>query len=103
MKSLLAKFSMRRFVGLYLGEHEVSVSEVAVTPLGPVEIAARSEPCPPNDLLNVIERILQSLQGRKQRRLQIAIGIPSSRVFYGMQLLRGTSVPTASGWTCDRR
>ena len=45
MKSLLAKMSMRRFVGLYLGEHEVAVSEVAVTPLGPVEIASRTEPC----------------------------------------------------------
>jgi hypothetical protein len=88
MKSLLAKMSMRRFVGLYLGEHEVAVSEVAVTPLGPVEIASRTEPCPQNDLLNVIERMLQSLQGRKQRRLQVAIGLPNSRVFFGTRPLR---------------
>ena len=77
MKSLLAKFSMRRFIGLYLGEHEISVSEVAVTPLGAVEVVSRIEPCPPNELLNVIERILQSLQRRKQRRLQVAIGLPN--------------------------
>jgi Tfp pilus assembly protein PilN len=88
MKSLLAKMSMRRFVGLYLGEHEVSVSEVAVTPLGPVEVAVHTEPCPQNELLNVIERTLQSLQGRRQRRLQVAIGLPNSRVFFGTRPLR---------------
>ena len=91
MKSLLAKMSMRKFVGLYLGEHEVAVSEVAVTPLGPVEIVSRTEPCPPNELLNVIERVLQSLQGGKQRRLQVAIGLPNSRVFFGTRPLRGAA------------
>jgi hypothetical protein len=88
MKSLLAKMSMRRFVGLYIGEREISVSEVAVTPLGPVQVLSRTEPCPPNDLLNVIERVLQSLQPRKQRRLQVAIGLPNSRVFFGTRPLR---------------
>ncbi len=97
MKSLLAKFSMRRFVGLYLGEHEVAVSEVAVTPLGPVEIVSRTEPCPPNELLNVIERVLQSLQGRKQRRLQVAIGLPNSRVFFGTRPLRGATDTSPAG------
>ena len=40
MKSLLAKIAIRKGVGLYLGEHEVAVSKVAATPLGPVELAA---------------------------------------------------------------
>ena len=97
MKSLLAKFSMRKFVGLYLGEHEVAVSEVAITPLGPVEVVSRTEPCPPNELLNVIERILQSLQGRKQRRLQVAIGLPNSRVFFGTRPLRGAADTSPAG------
>lgn len=89
MKSLLAKISMRRFVGLYLGEHEVAISEIAVTPLGAVVVASRSEPCGQNELLSVIERILQSLQGRKQRRLQVAVGLPNSRVFFGTRPLHG--------------
>ncbi len=88
MKSLLAKMSMRRFVGLYLGEHEIAVSEVAVTPLGPVEVVSRSEPCPPNELLNVIERVLQSLRAGKRRRLQVAVGLSNSRVFFGTRPLR---------------
>jgi hypothetical protein len=95
MKSLLAKFALHKFVGLYLGEHEVCVSKVAITPLGPVEISSYTEPCPPNELLNVIERVLQSLQGRKQRRLQVAIGLPNSRVFFGTRPMRsaGDSSP----------
>ena len=60
MKSLLAKIAIHKFVGLYLGEHEISVSEVAVTPFGPVEIFSHSEPCQPNELLATIERVLQS-------------------------------------------
>jgi len=97
MKSLLAKIAIRKFVGLYLGEHEVSVSEVAVTPLGPIEINSRTEPCPPNELLNVIERVLQSLHGRKQRRLQVAIGLPNSRVFFGTRPLRSASDSSPEG------
>ena len=97
MKSLLAKISLRKFVGLYLGEHEVSASYVAVTPLGPVEIAARTEPCPPNELLSVIEHMLQSLQGRKQHRLQVAIGLPNARVFFGTRPLRGGADSSPEG------
>jgi hypothetical protein len=88
MKSLLAKLAIRKFVGLYLGEHEVSASMIAVTPLGPVQTASVTEPCPPNELLNVIERVLQSMQGGKRRRLQVAIGLPNSRVFFGTRPVR---------------
>jgi hypothetical protein len=90
MKSLLAKFAIRKFVGLYLGEHEVSACLVAATPLGPVEIASHTEPCPPNELLNVVERVLHAMQGGKQRRLQVAIGLPNSRVFFGTRPVRGS-------------
>ncbi len=90
LKSLLAKIALRRFVGLYLGEHEVSASEVAVTPLGPVEITTRTEPCPPSELINVIESILPTMKGR---RLQVGVGVPSSRVFYGTLALRGGADP----------
>jgi hypothetical protein len=96
MKSLLAKLAMRKFVGLYLGEHEVSVSVVAVTPLGPVETASISEPCQPNELLGTIERLLNSLQGTRRRRLQVAIGVPNSRLFFGTRPLRNSD-GTAEG------
>jgi hypothetical protein len=88
MKSLLAKIAIGKYVGLCLGEHDISASVVAATPLGPIEIASFTEPCPPNELLTVIDRVLQSLQGGKRRRLQIAIGLPNSRVFFGTRPLR---------------
>jgi hypothetical protein len=88
MRSLLAKIAIRKFVGLYLGEHEVSASLVAVTPLGPVEIVSHSEPCQPSDLLGTIEKVVNSLQGSRRRRLQVAIGLPNSRVFFGTRPLR---------------
>ena len=39
MKSLIAKLPMHRAIGLYLGDQEIAVSQVASTPLGFVETA----------------------------------------------------------------
>ena len=39
LKSLLSKMALRRATGVYLDEGSVSISRVAVTPLGPVEIS----------------------------------------------------------------
>ena len=61
MKSLLAKFAFRKAIGLYLGEHEVAVSKVAATPLGPVELASHCEACQPEELPGVVERLLMPL------------------------------------------
>jgi hypothetical protein len=97
MKSLLARISFRKFVGLYLGEHGVSVSEMAITPLGPVEIASRTEPCEPNEVLDVAERSLQFLQQTKRRRLQVAVGLPNPRVFFGSRPLRGGTDSSPEG------
>jgi hypothetical protein len=94
MRSLLAKIAIRKAVGLYLGEHEIAVSEVSATPLGPVETASRIEPCSPSELISVLERTLQSLPGRKGRRLSVAIGLPSARIFFGSRPLQGIADPT---------
>jgi hypothetical protein len=97
MKSLLAKIAIRKFVGLYLGEHEVTASLVAVTPLGASEIASYVEPCQPNELLATIEKVLNSLKGSRHRRLQIAIGLPNSRVFFGTRPVRSNSDASPEG------
>ena len=97
MRSLLARIAIRKFVGLYLGEHEVCASLVAVTPLGPVEIVSRTEPCQPNELLGTIEKVLNSLQGSRRRRLQIAIGLPNSRVFFGTRPVRSGADASPEG------
>ncbi len=96
MRSLLAKIAIRKGVGLYLGEHEVAVSKVAATPLGPIELASCSAPYTPEDLASVLERLLAPLLGRK-RRVPVAVGLPSSRIFFGTRLIRtgGESSPEA--------
>jgi len=85
MKALLTKIALRKAVGLCLGEHEVAVVKVAFTPLGPVVIASSSEPCTPEDVAEVIERLLVPLVGRK-RRVPVAVGLAGSRLFFGTRL-----------------
>ena len=96
MKSLLARIALHKAVGLYLGEHEVAVSKVAATPLGPVEIASSSEPCTPEDLPAVIERLVVPLLGRK-RRVPVAVGLASSRLFFGTRLATAGAAATPEG------
>jgi hypothetical protein len=87
MKSLLAKIALHKTVGLYLGEHEVSVSVVAATPLGPVETSTLSEAYTPETLPEVLGRLLVPHLGRK-RRAPVAVGLPSTRLFFGTRLIR---------------
>jgi hypothetical protein len=96
VKSLLAKLAFRKALGLYLGEHELTLTEVAATPLGPVEIASSSEPYSPEDLAVAIERLLAPLATRK-RPLPVAVGLSSSRLFFSTRLASagGTGTPEA--------
>ena len=87
MKSLLAKIAIHKAVGLYFGEHEVAVSVVAATPLGSVETFSSSEPYTPETLAEVLGRLLVPQLGRKHR-LPVAVGLPSSRLFFGTRLIR---------------
>jgi hypothetical protein len=94
VKPLLTKIALHKAIGLHLGEHEVAVSKVAATLLGPVEIASSSEPCTPDDLPAVIERLLVPLLDRK-RRTPVAVGLPSSRLFFGTRLTADGGANTA--------
>jgi hypothetical protein len=92
VKSLLAKLSRRRAIGLYIGDHEVAVSHVAGTPLGPVTLAHREEKYAPDQLSAVIERLLAPLMGRrKRRRLPVAVGLPALRVFFSTRPIKTTN------------
>jgi hypothetical protein len=96
MKSLLAKIAVHKAVGLYVGEHEVAVSKVAATPLGPVEAASSVAPCTANDWAEVAERLLGPLVGRR-RRLPVAVGLPGSRLFFSTQPVSAGNTPTPEG------
>jgi len=96
MKSLLSKIRIRRAVGLYLGEHELSIVKTASTPAGTVEIASLTESYESDALESTLERTLKPLLGRKGRA-QVGVALPCSRFFYGTRLMptSGTTTPEA--------
>ncbi len=80
MKSLLGRLSPRRAWGVYIGEDEIALSQVASTVLGPVEISRQREQCAPEELLDVLERTLKPLNSKRRgRRKLVASGLPPLR------------------------
>jgi len=74
-----------------LGEHDVAVAKMASTLAGSIEISSSSEPCTPENVGEVVERMLVPLLGRKHR-IPVAVGVSASRVFFGTR-------PTVAGST----
>ncbi len=94
MRSALSRIAIRKAVGLYFGDQEIAISKVASTPLGPVEIFTAREHYTPDDLPAAIERLLVPQLGRK-RRVPVAVGLPTSRVFFGTRLVQAGAAPSA--------
>jgi hypothetical protein len=65
-----------------LGEHEIAVSQVAVTPLGPQEIARHSEPWSGEDLAGALPKVLGRFLPGKGRRWPTAVGLPAGQLFF---------------------
>jgi hypothetical protein len=82
MRSLFAKFALHKTVGVYLDENEIALSEVAATPLGPVEITRRSVPHGSKGLATALTEALAPSVGRRRRPCPTAVGLPASRVFF---------------------
>ncbi|NQT15272.1 MAG: hypothetical protein HQ582_21125, partial [Planctomycetes bacterium] len=80
MKRLLAKVGLPTAIGLYIDDQTVTLSQVASTPFGPVEIAGFSEDAEPNELPVVLTRLLTPLLGKRRfRRIPVALGLPAGR------------------------
>lgn len=80
MKSLLAKVGLPTAIGLYIDDQTVTLSQVASTPFGPVEITGYSENAEPNELPVVLKRLLTPLLGKRRfRRIPVALGLPAGR------------------------
>ncbi len=92
MKALLAKFSRQRAIGLLIDDQEITLSEVAATPLGPVELTRRREAYEPEQLGEVLKRLLASWLDRRQRcRLPVVVGLPTLRVFFSTRPIRNAN------------
>jgi hypothetical protein len=87
VKALAAKLSLHRAVGLYLGEQELAVIQVAGTPLGPQVLFQGRQAYAPDELPEVLGRLLGPLLAGKPRPV-VAVGLPASRVFYVTRSLR---------------
>jgi hypothetical protein len=91
VKTLLGKLSFQKVLGLFVGEREVTLSQVAATPLGPVELARRSEPYEPDQLGETVTRLVEPFLGRRKKaRPQAALGLPTLRVFFSTRPIRTT-------------
>ncbi len=89
MKTRLAKYARPKAIGLFLDEQEVTLSVVATTLLGAVEITSRTERFAPDRLEETLQELLRPWIGRRHRvRLPVAVGLPASRVFFATRSLR---------------
>jgi hypothetical protein len=88
LKKLLAKFTLKKALGLFVGEHDVTVCEVADTLLGPVQLACRSEAYTTETLPEVIGRLLKPLLGRRGHGHPVAVGFPAMRAFFSTRPVR---------------
>jgi hypothetical protein len=94
VKKLLARFTLKKAIGLFVGERDVTVCQVADTLLGPVETDCQSEPYAAEQLPDVIGRLLKPMLGRRKRRHLVAVGIPALRVFFSTRPIRNANRDT---------
>lgn len=81
--ALMSMVSVRKPVGLYVGDREVTFARIALAPLGPFVLETRSEPYEPDQLAEVIGRMLKPLAiGRRPIRERVAVGLSHKRVFF---------------------
>ncbi len=94
MKALLAKLAFHKGVGVCLDEHEIAVSEVASTPLGPVEVARCSVPTGGEALAAALAKALNPPDRRKRRTRPTALTLSASRVFFNTRPIHSNAVAT---------
>jgi hypothetical protein len=97
MRALLANLVGRHSVGLYLDEQEVTVCQVASTPLGLIELSRYSKKVQPDQLGTVVGELLTPLlKSRKPARVAVTLGIPTLRIFFSTRPIKSTTKSDAS-------
>jgi hypothetical protein len=87
----MSGLAVRKPIGLYVGDREVTASRVALTPLGPVALETRSEPYEAEQLPEVLGRLLGPWLGpRRPARVRVALGLPAMRVFFSTRPIQVT-------------
>src|SRR5262249_17499297 len=93
VKSLLAKIAFRKAIGLHIGEGELTLSRVAITPFGTVEVARRREAVPPEQLPGALGkwRAAEGVRAGRSRQA-VSASIPAQRVFFSTRPIKTTNV-----------
>ncbi len=97
MKALLGRLTPRRAVGIYLGEDEIALCQVAATVVGPVEICRTQRKYQGEDLASVLKEMLEPIVGaRRRRRRLVGFSLPVLRVFFSTRPFKATNVEVSS-------
>jgi hypothetical protein len=93
MKEALAKYLVRRSIGLAVGDQQIAASVVAFTPLGWVESERKVEPFDPAQPEVALATLLEPWLDRSGRpRWPVLLGVPALRVFYTTRAIPASSV-----------
>ncbi|SIO12675.1 hypothetical protein SAMN05444166_2594 [Singulisphaera sp. GP187] len=96
MKKLLGKLATGRAIGLMIGHRELVLSQVAFTPIGPLEMGRRTEPIEGDTIDVVIPRILAPvLESEAWKNAPIAIGLPVLSVFFSTRPIKSINLDAA--------
>jgi hypothetical protein len=90
IKSLLSRMAFRTLLGLYVGDREVTLSRVVVTPLGPHEVECQTVAYQPEQLGEVLANLLVTPGRRRSRRPLLVVGLPAIHVFLNSRPLKAT-------------
>lgn len=97
VKTLLARFTPRKAIGLYIDEQELVLKLLASTPLGIVELASRRESYAPDELPEAVSRLLGPFaSARKRYPYPVAVGVATRRVFYSTRPVRSENENTSA-------
>jgi len=87
--ALAEKLAFHRAIGVYVGDQEVTVCQVALGPLGPVELSSQTRTYEAETLPGVLDGMLKPLlPGRRSFRAPVSIGLPTLRVFFASRPLQ---------------
>jgi hypothetical protein len=100
MKRLLGRHSAQRTIGLLVGAQEVTMSVLAMTPLGRLELARESELRGLESLDELLGRMLDPWLELKPR-VKVVIGLPEVRVFHSARPIAAVNRKAPELWLHD--
>jgi hypothetical protein len=92
MKTLLANLLLPKAIGMYVADGEIALSQVLLTPWGPIEIARKCERYEEGQLSAALQQHLVPLLGKRSpSRVPIAVGLPCLHTFFSTRPIQSTS------------